>query len=390
VQDLPLGPFDDTGTNGLTLVQARARAAELSRMMQEGIADPKAHLEAQARAKTEAEEATRHAEAERHRLTLAALVSAYADHLERQGKAKTAYDVRNVTRLHLEAAAPTLAALPAKDVTRDALAARIREIRESGKERTAGMFRSYLFAAYNLAARAEGDTQAPAALIRFGIETNPVAGIKAIPVRPGDRALSREELRTFIGHLGPSLADQALRLALYAGGQRGEQLLRARVSDFDPAQGILRLLDPKGRRQIAREHRLPLGPVAADLCRALVARAREEQPDSTDPPLFASGPVSLVATTLTHRVTAIAAAMGGARFTFRDLRRTVETEMASMGFSVDLRAQLLSHGLSGIQSKHYDRHGYMSEKAAALVAWERHLEGEASANVVTIGTRRAA
>ena len=33
-----------------------------------------------------------------------------------------------------------------------------------------------------------------------------------------------------------------------------------------------------------------------------------------------------------------------------------------------------SHGLSGVQAAHYDRHTYTDEKRAALVAWEQRLD----------------
>ena len=61
-------------------------------------------------------------------------------------------------------------------------------------------------------------------------------------------------------------------------------------------------------------------------------------------------------------------------FNLRDVRRTVETMLAGMGVSRETRAQLLSHGLGGVQAVHYDRHSYMDEKRAALRAWEAHLE----------------
>ena len=57
-----------------------------------------------------------------------------------------------------------------------------------------------------------------------------------------------------------------------------------------------------------------------------------------------------------------------------DVRRTAETMLAGMGISRDTRAQLLSHGLGGVQDQHYDRHGYADEKRAALIAWERRLD----------------
>jgi hypothetical protein len=53
-------------------------------------------------------------------------------------------------------------------------------------------------------------------------------------------------------------------------------------------------------------------------------------------------------------------------FIMADLRRTVETRLAGMEVSKDIRAQLQSHGLSGVQIRHYDRHNYEKEKRQAL------------------------
>jgi len=39
-----------------------------------------------------------------------------------------------------------------------------------------------------------------------------------------------------------------------------------------------------------------------------------------------------------------------------------------MGIHKDTRAQLLSHGISGVQAAHYDRYEYFSEKQNALAA----------------------
>ena len=61
--------------------------------------------------------------------------------------------------------------------------------------------------------------------------------------------------------------------------------------------------------------------------------------------------------------------------------------MAAIGFSVDLGRQLLSHGLGGAQPIHYDKHGNLPEKTAALEKWERHLEDQEPAKVVNITAR---
>jgi integrase len=61
----------------------------------------------------------------------------------------------------------------------------------------------------------------------------------------------------------------------------------------------------------------------------------------------------------------------GGTFTPGDLRRTVETRLAAAGVSLEIRAQLQSHGLGGIQAKHYDRHDYIAEKHGALETLHR-------------------
>lgn len=48
--------------------------------------------------------------------------------------------------------------------------------------------------------------------------------------------------------------------------------------------------------------------------------------------------------------------------------------MAANRVSPQLRAWILSHGRSGIQSKHYDRFTYMPEKTAALSVRGKYLD----------------
>ena len=74
---------------------------------------------------------------------------------------------------------------------------------------------------------------------------------------------------------------------------------------------------------------------------------------------------------------------GGGMFTLGDLRRTVETRLAAEGVSLEIRAQLQSHGLGGVQAKHYDRHDYLAEKRGALETLHRVLTGQ-SAKVTPI------
>ncbi|MNN71711.1 hypothetical protein D3C81_1876730 [compost metagenome] len=62
------------------------------------------------------------------------------------------------------------------------------------------------------------------------------------------------------------------------------------------------------------------------------------------------------------------------RFTWRTLRATIETHLASLGVNQERRAWLLSHGRSGVQAKHYDRWNYLPEKRGDLDRWARYLD----------------
>lgn len=70
-------------------------------------------------------------------------------------------------------------------------------------------------------------------------------------------------------------------------------------------------------------------------------------------------------------------------FQLRDIRRTIETTLASLGVPMEVRAQLQSHGLSGVQARHYDRHDYMEEKSAAMDKLFRVLTEE-SAKIIPL------
>ncbi|MGD9710174.1 MAG: tyrosine-type recombinase/integrase [Halothiobacillaceae bacterium] len=380
------------------LDDARTEARRLQTEIDQGN-DPrqqKAERIAAAEAKRAAAEAAK-AEADRQaRYTLRALCSAYVTRLERAGKAKSAASTRSAFKCHVFPHAE-IADTPARAVTAHQIAALVRKVREAGKERAAGVLRSYLSAAFNTAKRAPFDSALPADLIPFGIEHNPVDVIPAIAVQRGERTLSAGELRAYIGHLlrignetGPELADVALLLALYAGGQRMAQLLRAKVGDFDQDTATLRLWDGKGKRTQPREHLLPLAPHAAGMVAALVERAKAREterakqegraPELAGLWLFSThGRVAMNPETVSNRAAEVCAGIGGEPFTLRDIRRTVETMLAGLGISKDTRAQLLSHGISGVQAAHYDRHAYTDEKRAALVAWEARLAAIAQA-----------
>ena len=154
-------------------------------------------------------------------------------------------------------------------------------------------------------------------------------------------------------------------------------MLRLTPRLVDVSGATLMLLDPKGRNRHANPRRHVL-PIHGDLMP--VIRRRLGQTECAESPLFSThGRVPLRKETVAALVEEIEKAMLAegelerGPFSMRDLRRTAETHMAALGISSDVRAQIQSHGLGGIQVRHYDRHDYMPEKQAALALWAQRF-----------------
>lgn len=387
--------------SALTLAEARATAEDRKRRYQSG---DRALREAIADEHQQRQQA---AAAERDRLaalarrgSLGDLLSAYADHLEATGRTSHV-KVRASLTLHVKDAHPALWDKPAADVSIDDAVAIVGKLHAEGKDREAAKVRTYLRAAFTRAVNARANPAAPARLRDLGVTTIPVAALAAPePITAGDdeqeagtreRSLSVAELRAYWRRIDalPGPFGALLRLHLLTGAQRIEQLARCKVRDLDRDAATLVLLDTKGRRRQPRRHLVPLLP---DAVRALDELRPEAE--ALGPYLFSADlgrtPASYHATRL--RLLQVEATMleadelPGGPFTPGDVRRTVETRLAAAGVSKEIRAQLQSHGLGGVQDKHYDRHKYLDEKRAALEALQR-IMAEAPAEVVTF--RRA-
>ncbi|SCZ52877.1 tyrosine-type recombinase/integrase [Thiohalomonas denitrificans] len=390
---LPIGPYPKT-----TVASAREAADEYAAQLHElrkdaPTADLREHKREQERQRLAREETKRHeteakqrAEVEAKRYTLTALFDTYCEHLVRQEKIAAAKNARGVFNRHVKDPFPEIAAAPARNVNRRQLTTVLRRVVQAGKGRTAGKLRSFLRAAYALALRAEGDATAPAVLIAFNIEHNPAADTAALTEynRARDRALTEAELRGLWKRLkaDTTLPADVVRLLFLLGGQRASQLLRAQVHDYDPNSRTITLYDPKGRRKQPRVHVLPVVKPAAAILDRLVTRAENLE---TKLLISSRGDVPLTLFTVSKFVRLLSAeivtANGSEPFNLQDLRRTTETQLARMGISSDLRAQIQSHGLGGVQARHYDRHDYMKEKRVALEGWHKWLEKKPAKNV---------
>jgi len=386
---LRIASYDPKAQDGLTLDEARRKAGEWARLYQTGVANLRQHFEEEAEAATAAKIAQEQAKQAAHRKakrgSLRALMDAYTDTLAgRQAQA----DAIGIFKLHVKDAFPDLAARPAAAVTAEQLRDALARLIGDGKGRTAAKLRAYLRAAYSLALRAGLDPTVPEALTAFDVQHNPLERLPSLSQfsRALDRALTLPELVAFWRRaqaLPQSPANDALRACVLLGGQRPAQVVRLAARDVDADGRTLTLFDVKGRNRAAnpRRHVLPI----PDALLPMLER-RKAQCESPDALIFAG--------TTKETLSAIGAdlcrAMRDAKelqqgsFQLRDLRRSAETHLAAMGVSTDVRAQLQSHGLGGIQARHYDKHGYMAEKRAALEQWAQRLTETPPGKVVAI------
>lgn len=366
---LPLGLFDRNGLNGITLAEAHERAGELSRRYMAGQKNLRVVLEAESRlTAVEAEKQIRE-QNDKAASTLGVLLGAYADQLECDGK-ESFREVRSSVRLHIEKPWPMLWAKPAVEIeTREVLAIVARVV-EQGKRRQADKLRGWIRAAYSTAIQAHMDVSYSQKLRDLDIWSNPARDLAVVKgarnVR--DRFLTLSELQAYwrrLKRLGQPYGP-LLRFHLLTGAQRPRQLKRLLESDYDASDQFVIINDGKGRRERPRKHVVPLIPAAVEELAAMaggkagpfiftINRGRRGADDWT----VRDGVRQVVAEML-------AAGEIDARFTPGAIRTTVETRLAAAKITKDVRGQLQSHGLSGIQDRHYDMYDYFDEKKEAL------------------------
>lgn len=371
----------------MSLDEARQAALEIIKNVEESGLTPveqqqqKALLEQQAKEKIEAESRAKEEKlAHQKNYTLGTLCMAYANHLEAQGKVSHK-SVRSSLNLHVIKEHPEIAKLPANEVKRSDIAKILEKMIEKGVKAGVSRTRSYLVTAYNLAISVDGDVTARRFFNGFNVGINPAHQTASRPLRRlcgvGNRVLDEDEIRLFFKEacfIKPGPVRDVLLMNFFLGGQRTMQLLRVKREDLDLRAGLVTLLDPKGNRDRPRLHVLPLVGHGLRYAKYLDEKAylngteylfaseilREQH--------VASDLVSRVAAEISNRL--INEKLIRRSFTKADLRRTVETVLARNKVPMEVRGQLQSHGLSGVQIRHYDRHDYVDEKREALEIWQ--------------------
>ncbi|WP_367846545.1 integrase [Rhodoferax sp. WC2427] len=291
--------------------------------------------------------------------TLSNLLGLYCDHLQALGR-KSYKDASSIFKLHVIEPWPNLAKIPANQLTADQVAEMMRRVQELGKFRTANKLRSYLQACYGVAKSAKSKPSIPKAFKEFNITSNPPA--ETSPDETHNRAdknpLTRLEMQKYWKEIEnlEGIRGALLRFHLLTGAQRIEQLVN--LFNKDIADNKVTLWDGKGRPgKGARPHQLPLIPLAAKALRLCAPQGIFAL--STD-----GGETHIAATTLSRWAVEAGAAIPN--FKAKRLRSGVETLLAFGKISQETRGRLQSHGISGVQARHYDGHEYMEEKEKAL------------------------
>lgn len=371
----PVGPYDPSAppksfeptTRGYSIEAGKESCRKLAKLNSETPGGLRA-----GRARVEAEKAAQDAALlEKARHTLKALCADYVAYLKREGKESW----REAENLFAKNLPLSLLAMPASLVQELDVVTALRTVAEAGKATTARKVRAYLRAAYACAIRAKSDAAVPVAFTAYRVVTNPVDGMAPIKGRTDKNPLSLAELQRYWQELQheEGVNGAALRLQVLSGGQRVLQLARLRESDA--VGDVLLLRDGKGKRTEAREHLVPITkPIRQELSilQAQLDIGKHRRIDAGQDP----GPGYLLSTdggmTAMHGTSLSVWASGiGARakitdFQLKRVRSGIETALAAAGISRDIRGQLQSHGLGGVQDRNYDAWEYLPQKREAL------------------------
>jgi len=207
-------------------------------------------------------------------------------------------------------------------------------------------------------------------ILNFGIgrgvlENNPCQGV----ARPSeehrrDRVLSGEEIKAVWTALDQQHANiQAiLKLAILTAQRRGE-VLGMKWAEIDLTGAWWTIPAERSKNRMA--HRVPLAPQALSILQTI-------NESEHDPIFVFPGWKDGMSIENLQKPMREIRKDSKIDFRFHDLRRTAATNIASTGVGRDVVGKILNHAEPSVTSV-YDRHGYDSEKRAALEKWDRRL-----------------
>ena len=301
--------------------------------------------------------------------SLGRLADTYVQHLFNMEKV-SAKDVKNLFKLHLHP--HPVAAKPAKDVTEDDVLRLLTLATKGGTAtRNSDRLRTSLKAAFQLAVTKRVMTEGRVSFSSFEIKQSPLWQIKPIhsSATADLNALSLDEMRKYWKALQSvgGMYGAFLRLHVLAGGPRLAQLGRLRVSDIKGE--FFELIERKGRGEVQRPYSLPITPRIKDELDFLAAGKSGSDyliDNGKGEPIDKSA-VSDWGDRVSHGIEG---------FKLKRIRSEVETALGNSGISKEIRGELQSHGVGGVQKRHYDANHYLKEKTHALNVLFDLMNGE--------------
>jgi len=307
------------------------------------------------------------------------MLNAYVELLY-SNKKYSAKAVESAVQKDVRDAFPKLYKKAAIEITLDDCVKIIKKLVDEGKPRQADKLRSYIRTTFSKAINSRGDAKAPATLRESKLTLNPALQMGVIDGAnvPNERVLEKSEFQAYWSRI-KALEEPYRSVAMLhvlTGGQRLLQLRRATINDVDITSKTLTLWDSKGRRKAPRRHEIPLLDVAIDCIKNLTVFG--------DFVLSCTGGLTPISDSyLNNIVKSINVEMEESgellkgRFTAKHIRATIETRLVDPPYYVisDVLAQLLSHGLGGVQNKNYQRNKYTEGKLDAIEKLYRLVEG---------------
>jgi len=271
---------------------------------------------------------------------------------------------------------PAWKSRPVRDITRADVHAVLDQIAGDGKPIQANRTQALISKLWNFA------------IDRGHVEINPCHRMaKRAPEAARATVLDDDALRALWAGLDAEGTDAAaaVRLRLLT-GQRGGEVHAMTWADVDLDGAVWTI--PATASKNRRAHRVPLAATALGIVQTRHADAQTKArqvmhthnlpshvtgkaEDGTSPKL----PTGPVFPGLYHQRKDLRAlgTIHGDAYRWHDLRRTVVTRLAALGFHEDTIGRVVNHAKRGITATVYNQHAYDTEKRAALDAWDAEL-----------------
>ncbi len=322
--------------------------------------------------------------------SLGKLCDDYVELMESRGRS-SAGEARSAFNLHVKLAFPKIAALPANKVEPTDIATMMRRLVETGKGPHSNKLRAYLRAAYETALTAATAADIPECFQVYRVTNNPV--VATVKNRKFNRsakyALGLFQLRAYYEKIKkvPGRPGLVLQLQLFTGGQRPAQLVRLKTADIFEKNFVI--YDGKGRGGAdLRAHVIWMTPRIREILQKLAnlnsidSRGRTVRNPARIYALSSNGGKTAISKDTIGEWAQEAVGQALPNFKLKQIRSSMETLLASEHVTEETVGRLLSHGISGVQSKHYNAYAYGKEKVACLLLLDQLLTGEDNSNDV--------